>query len=286
MRIGVLADLHWSVAPGAAARWHAPYDFDGLEARCRATVHALAARGCDLLVLAGDLTHDGDGASCEAALDCVLGASPIPVAVVEGNHDVLRDRAFAPRRADVRAAWRRAEAIARERLVALCGVAVDRDGRWAPVGGTGSAAGALATVAVSHYPLAPHAERLDAAGLPFPGELADRRLLLELLAATRVPTVALSGHLHVRDASAHENVLQICVPALAEPPYEAAVVELDPLAQVVRCTRIRGAGRAAERAAAPWLLAAAEERWSFADGAWSRDEVAAPRRRVLAEAGR
>lgn len=280
MRIGLLADLHWSVAPDASARWHAPYDFAGLAARCAQTVETLVARGCELLVVAGDLTHDGDDASCAAALRCILDASPIPVAVVAGNHDVGRDGALVPSRLAVRDAWRRAEAVADEQLVALRAIGVDRDGRWARDDAAAETGWVvphcLATVVVSHFPLAAHAERLAAAGLPSPGELADRAALLELLAATRRPTVVLSGHLHVRDTLAHGNVLQVCVPALVEPPHEAAIVDLDPFGEVVRCMRVAPGGAAAERAAAPWLLAPADERWDFAAGSWTRREVAVP----------
>ena len=271
MKLGVLTDLHWSVAPYASARWHAPYDFDGLAARCAATVEALVAHGCELLVIAGDLTHDGDEASCEAALDCILRAAPVPVAVVEGTHDVLLDRTLVPRRADVREGWRRAQALAARELVAL-----------RPVGG--SAADGVATVVVSHFPLVAHAARLAGAGLPFPGELADRGALLERLVATRSPTIVLSGHVHVRDTVCHDNVLQICVPALVERPYEAAVVEVDPLGETVRCTRIGSGGAAAGRGAEPWLLAPTDERWAFAAGSWTRREVGAGRDRVLVEA--
>lgn len=287
MKLGAIADLHWSVSPDASARWHAPYDFDGLAARCAATVDALAARGCDLLVIAGDLTHDGDEASCEAALDCIMSISPIPVAVVEGNHDVRLDRALVARRTDVRDGWRRAEAEADEHLVALRAVGLGRDGRWARERGPEPAAGhCLATVVISHFPLVPHADRLAAAGLPWPGELEDRGLLLEQLAATRTPSVVLSGHVHVRDATCHDSVLQICVPALVERPHEAAVVDVDPFGGVVTCTRIGSGGAAASRRAEPWLLASSEERWELADGSWIRREVGAARLPALAEAVR
>ena len=157
MRLGLLADLHWSVAPAMRRRgWHAPYDFDGLAARCAATVDALAARGCELLVVAGDLTHDGDAASCEAALDCILRRLADPGAVVEGNHDVRLDRdarpGAAPHVRDGVAARRRR--VADEQLVALRAVGVGRDGRCGarprrrPLPAHG-----LATVVVSHFPL-------------------------------------------------------------------------------------------------------------------------------------
>jgi len=284
VKLGVLADLHWSVAPHAPERWHAPYDFEGLAARCAATVETLAEHGCELLVVAGDLTHHGDEASCAAALECLLDVSPIPLAVVEGNHDVLRDRDLVPAHAAVRAGWRRADALAREQLVTLRPVGVDPEHRWARDRGLGPVDGETrSTVLVSHFPLVPHAARLAAAGLPFPGELLDRGLLLELLGTTGTPTVVLSGHVHVRDAIAHGNVLQICVPALVERPHEAAVVEIDPLAQAVRCTRIRGGAPTSERGAQSWLLAPSEQRWSFADGSWTRHEVGAVRHHVLAE---
>jgi calcineurin-like phosphoesterase family protein len=314
VKLGVIADLHWRVAPEAPARWHADYDFGGLARRCAATVEALAASGCELLVVAGDLTHDGDRASREAALDCILGASPIPVAVVEGNHDVHAEPSPLADRADVRDGWARARALAGEELIALGALragAGDGDGdgggwgwdgaaavggaAWgdapgpsaagrSPDGAPSSAADGLASVVVSHFPLAPHAGRLASAGLPCPGELAGRAPRLRQLAATGVPTVVLSGHVHVRDAIGCDTVLQICVPALVEPPHEAAIVDVDPLAHTVRCMRVRGDERAADRGAEPWLLAAADERWTFAEGAWSCVELAVTRRRVLAEA--
>jgi Calcineurin-like phosphoesterase len=311
VKLGVIADLHWRAAADAPARWHAAYDFDGLAARCAATVGALVARGCELLVVAGDLTHDGDAVSCDAALDCVLDVSPVPVAVVEGNHDVLCGGAPLGRRSDVRDAWRRAQALADEELIALSAVRIDGDGRWAwdpaaaagspsaaPNGAPGAAAGerpsrngaphsaadGLASLVVSHFPLAPHADRLAAAGLPFPGELGDRASRFERLATSGVPTVVLSGHVHVRDAIGHDNVLQLCVPALVERPHEAAVVDVDPIAQVVRCRRVRSDGPVSDRGAEPWLLAAADERWTFAGGSWSCVEFGSARRHVLAEA--
>jgi len=321
VKLGVIADLHWRVAGEAPVRWHADYDFGGLAQRCAATVEALAARGCELLVVAGDLTHDGDRAARDAALDCLLGASPIPVAVVEGNHDVHAERSPLAGRADVRDGWVRARALAGEELLALGALRAGDDGwgwddasaegraawggatgasaggssTWRAATGTsangrshdgapGSAADGLAAIVVSHFPLAPHADRLALAGLPCPGELADRAPRFERLAATGVPTVVLSGHVHVRDAIGHDSVLQICVPALVEAPHEAAIVDVDPLTHAVRCTRVRGGDPAPGRGAEPWLLAAADERWTFADGAWSRVEYAVTRRPVLAEA--
>ncbi len=289
MKLGVLADLHWSVAPRGPERFHAPYAFEALADRCAAVVEAFVAHGCELLVVAGDLTHDGDAASCAAALDCLVRTSPIPVAAVEGNHDVLCDEALVPRQAAVRDGWRRAARLAGEQLVALRAVGVDRDGRWALDRGRTTIAAGLPAVVVSHFPLVPHAGRVAAAGLPFAGELAERDALLAQLLATRTPTVVLSGHLHVRDAICHGNVLQVCVSALVERPHEAAVVDVDPLGGAVRCTRIGSAARAAaDRGAEPWLLAPADERWDFADGSWTRREadveVALPR--VLAEAVR
>jgi predicted phosphodiesterase len=288
VRIGLLADLHWSVAPDASASFHAPYDFDGLAARCAATIEALVAHGCELLVVAGDVTHDGDEASCAAALDGILSASPIPVAIVEGNHDVRLDPGLLARRAVVRDGWRHAAALADEQLVALRAIGVDRDGRSVRDHGPASVpAHCRSTVLVSHFPLAPHAERLAAAGLPFPGALADRGALLERLAEEPVPTVVVSGHLHVRDATAHGSVLQLCVPALVEAPYEAAVVEIDPFGESVRCIRIgdgTGEGVTAGRGAEPWLLAPVEEHWDHAAGSWTRREVGVPAHHVLAEA--
>jgi len=287
VKLGVLADLHWSGASDARAHFHVPYDFDGLLARCAATIEALVAHGCELLVVAGDLTHDGDAAACEAALDCILTASPIPVAIVEGNHDVQRDRMLVPRRTVVRDGWRRAAVAADEQFVALRAVGVQREGRWARDRGVGAVpAHCLMSVVVSHYPLVPHAEGLASAGLPFPGELAERPLLLDQLAAIDVPSVVLSGHLHVRDALAHGRVLQLCVGSLIEAPYEAAIVELDPFAETVRCTRVGSGGAApAARGAEPWLLAFPQEGWTFAAGAWRRTEIGAPAR-PLAEAAR
>lgn len=284
MKLGVLADLHWSVSPDAAGHWHVPYDFDALAMRCTAAIGALTAQGCEVLVVAGDLTHEGDEASCEAALDCVLSRTPVPVAVVAGNHDVLLDPDLVSDRCDVREAWRSAVAAANGNLVALRAVGVgpdatpSRDGGVDPVAGDG-----LATVVISHYPLVSGADRLAAAGLPAPGELAGRGLVLDLLTATRTPTVVLSGHVHARDAVRHENVLQISVPALIEPPHEGAVVDVDPVAGTVRCSRVGGSAAPEGGDAMPWLLAPADERWQFASGSWTRLEGHAAQVPVLAE---
>jgi predicted phosphodiesterase len=285
VKLGLLADLHWSAAPEASASWHASYDFGGMAARCAATVDALVACGCELLVVAGDLTHDGDAVSCAAALDCIMRVSPVPVAVVEGNHDVRHDPSLVTRRADVREGWRRAAAVAAEQFVALHAVELDGDGRWTWGHGPQAAAGEpLATIVVSHFPLISSAARLAAAGLPCPGELADRDMLLAQLAATRTPTVVFSGHFHVRDATARGNVLEVGAAALVERPHEAVVVDVDPLAGVVRCTRIGSDGSVPEGGAEPWLLAPADERWALAAGSWTRREAGVVRHHVLAEA--
>lgn len=269
MRLGVISDLHWTEADGAAAHWHADYDFAGLTARCAAAVEDLVARGCDLLVVAGDLTHDGDEPSCDAALARVLSLSPIPVAVVEGNHDMLLDPDLVLRREDVRADWRAATALAADHGIALGAVRLGRPADRALERASLPVVGAPdCTLVVSHYPLLPHTRRLAAAGLPCPGELDDRSAVLADLRAGDGPVVVVSGHVHVRDASSDGDVLQLCVPALVEPPHEAAVIDVDPVAGTVRCERILGAGARTDARPAPWLLAPGAERWHLVDGAW------------------
>lgn len=279
MRFGVVADLHWSVAPERVERWHAPYDFAGLAERCDALVERFVEHGCELLVVAGDVTHDGDHASCDAALTCLLARSPIPLAVVPGNHDVALDPRLAEWR-PVSEAWRRAAAIADRELVTLRAVGLDEERGQLP---RPHPADGFATVVVSHYPLVAHAERLEAAGLPSPGERADRALLRDRLADDGAPTVVLSGHLHTRDAQVDDNILQITVSALVEPPYEAAVVDVDPLRELVRCTRVASGGAPAEAGEEPWLLAPAEQTWQLAGGRW---EPAGESAELLSEAGR
>lgn len=80
------------------------------------------------------------------------------------------------------------------------------------------------------------------------------------------PTVALSGHLHVRGVSVEGPLLQLAFAALVEPPYEVAIVDIDPGPVVsYRCASVIPPDGHVDPTLDP-----AQGRFAWADGAWSR----------------
>ena len=91
MRLGVLSDIHAVTDPSRREAWHNAYDFAGLEGRLRNARALFARERVELLVVLGDLAHDGDLASLRKVLGA-LGGGP-PLRLVGGNHDGARPTA-------------------------------------------------------------------------------------------------------------------------------------------------------------------------------------------------
>jgi predicted phosphodiesterase len=188
VRIGVVSDIHHELPPRPQRRWINDFEPEAVMRRLGEALAGFDRAAVDLVLLLGDLTHDGD----ERALDEVLVAlEGRRAAAVPGNHDGASIPA----------------GLQPHGVAALS---------------AGFGAGEL-FVAVSHFPLLSERERLEAAGLPYAGDRPDRE---EALAALRRPAVVLSGHIHARTSRVSDGVLQLTVGALIEPPFEATIVEL------------------------------------------------------------
>ena len=224
----MLTDIHVSLDPERRASWHNAYDFAGLAGRLRGAAELFAAEGTGLVLALGDLAHDGDAPSLEAALSPL--ASGPPLHVIGGNHDGARPTAaLAALELDgVRLpGWR---ALRTMDAVRTAAVRVERRAarRWAAARPPAMATwGDEAVLLASHFPVLSRAAEVHARGLPYAGDLLDRPALAARLLARPAPTIVACGHLHVRESVASGALLQIACGALIEPPFEATILDLE-----------------------------------------------------------
>jgi predicted phosphodiesterase len=263
-RLGVLSDLHWPDDPATRAAWHNPYDFAGLPARLDAARELFARAGVDAVVVAGDLTHRGDEPSARAVLARLADGADRPVLVVAGNHDCFEadDRLAGCGPGAVRTLDAAGVEVAGTRAA---GVAIGRDresGGYRSTGGVPSA-----PVVVSHFPVLSRAVRAADRGWSYPGDLLDHRRVASGLAALGRPVVVLSGHIHIRDGHVRGPLLQLSAGALIEPPFEAAVVDVERARGSVRVRReVHALGPSA--GGRDPVLAPAQSSWTYARGRW------------------
>jgi Calcineurin-like phosphoesterase len=266
VRIGVLSDLHCELEP-TGSRWINVYEPEQLDRRTDEALAWFSETRVDLILLLGDIVQFPNPGDLAHAFGRLAAAEVAPLATVNGNHDLRLGEQFADcaRTHGVRLLHEEPLELAGMTLV---GVSVDR-GPASPqyVGHAGSWGGEDCLVVVaSHFPLLSEAPRLAAVGLPYPGDLVNRAELEAELQGNSRPTVVLSGHIHAR-CSAHDGpLLQLTAGALIEPPFDAAIVELDPTALSVR----RTARRLGEIAAVDPVFAGDDERWRRTDGRWAQ----------------
>jgi len=234
MRIGLISDVHWMVAPPTVAGgWHGTADFACALDRLGLALGHFGQREVDLVVVAGDLAHNGDADSIEAVLTACAAATA-PVLVVAGNHDVAADAdalVHAHSRANVAdVALASPHGIVHDGI-RLAGVHVGAAEGWFRARLRElpdlRAWGDALVVLVSHYPLLSLASLISDAGLPYPGDLLDRRACAALLAGRAAPTIVIGGHVHARATVSDGAVLQFTAGALVEAPYECAVLDVE-----------------------------------------------------------
>jgi predicted phosphodiesterase len=270
MRAGVLTDIHVSLDPERRASWHNEYDFAGVRARLRQAAELFVAEGVDCVLTLGDLAHDGDAPSLREALAPL--ASGAPLFVVGGNHDGPRPTAAieALTLDGIRLPGWRALRAADARVA---GVRAERrePGHWAAARPPAIATwGDELVLLATHFPLLSLAAEVRARGMPYAGDLAGRAALADALVGRPAPTVAVCGHLHVRESSVSGTLLQLASGALIEPPFEATIVDARLAGDGLRVTRVaQELGSAPERREP--RLAPAEETWQFNSRAgWRR----------------
>jgi predicted phosphodiesterase len=278
MRLGVVSDVHWTMAPAAEASWHNRFDFAGLPARIESALAVFERARVDAVLACGDVTHAGDEASVRAALERLSARLERPLLVVAGNHDCLERDDQLERCVPDGSEMLTADGVELDG-VPLAGVAIETDTetgtfRWT---GTGEFPGdERVSLVASHFPVLSRAERLAERGWAYPGNLTNRNALHERLLGAG-PMIVISGHIHARDAYARDNLLQLSAGALVEAPYELAVIDLRVTGADIRVRRrVRPLGPSAgERDP---VLAPADETWTFGEGGWRPVPAAADSR--------
>jgi hypothetical protein len=291
MRIGILSDLHFDLAPSRERSWINRYEPLELPRRLGDALEILAAERPDLILLLGDTTELADREAFDFVFGRVRKSSDSPIATVAGNHDC--DSAMA---ADADSVSDRLDGVRDGALaksarahgihflngsatgaagVALLGVGIARV-TPGPSAASGDFRGALdapprdepLNVVASHFPLLSHRAEITAAGLPYSGDLVNRAELEALLLQSRVPTVAFSGHVHSRCSATRGNVLQITVASMIESPFECTVVAIDSAGHDTISLR-RRAFTLGDPASANPVFAPADERWEW-NRRWTR----------------
>jgi hypothetical protein len=122
----------------------------------------------------------------------------------------------------------------------------------------------------SHFPLLSRERVLTRRELPYAEDLLDREALAAPIMARGAPTVALCGHLHVRDSDSAGALLQLSCGALVEPPFEATVLELRAGGEQLELERTAHELAHASERRNPRLVPAREV-WRFRPGGgWER----------------
>jgi hypothetical protein len=239
LRLAVIADPHVSVDRLEDAAWHNPFRLaDAHERFATALAHEFVA-DADVVVCLGDLVHFGDPRSLRVVADLAAGCAK-PVLLLSGNHDVIDppariehavDAVASPRvlcplggaRADVTDAFGRAFRVEvhEVRALARAGAQPFDVSQHVLVDAPDPAPRLLLT----HFPVLSLEARCRDEQLLYSGHL-DQLAPVETELAGERPVIVLSGHLHLRGYVHAANVLQLCMAALVEAPYEIARVEL------------------------------------------------------------
>ena len=270
MRLGLVSDVHMTMDPATRASWHNPLDFPALPSRIEAVREAFQRARVDAAVICGDVTHAGDVESARAALERLEAGLPCPVLVVAGNHDTVESDDRLERSLPDGCRMLPAKPLDSGNL-RLSGVPIARDAatrthRWTGAGDLMD--GGRATIVASHFPVISRAERFRELGLAYPRDLGNREALYQRVAGGG-PAIVLSGHIHARESHAEGKLLQLSAGALAEAPYEAAIVEVSVRRWFLRVRR-RAQALGPPPAGPDPVLAPADETWIFAAGSWWR----------------
>ena len=287
MRIGLLSDLHYDLAPSRERSWINRYEPLELSRRLDGAIEILAVERPDLILLLGDTTELSDRQAFDFVFSRMRQLGGSPIAAVAGNHDCAPAVTVAAGNVDcggddgALATSARVHDIrflnadsTRAAGVALLGVGIARVAAGSAAG-SGDFRGALDlpprdgpfNIVASHFPLISHGSEITAAGLPYSGDLVNRAELEALLLQSRIPTVVFSGHVHARCSAASGNVVQITVASMIESPFECTVVDIDPADDGFISVR-RRAFTLGDPAAVDPTFAPADDLWEWR-GRWT-----------------
>lgn len=272
MRLGIIADAHLGPGGTRVDSWGVEYGNSDTVTGYRYAMERCVEEGVDGVVLLGDIANSGDDWSVERGVRLAV-ETGIAVWVVSGNHDcfrrveAVRDAVWRVGAGNVRLAEPGGELV---KGVRVAGVSVDMDAAWVSradgrpeVGEWGEGP----VVWISHYPMISFEDVTREAGLLYGDELADRMEVLGPLTRRPLPTVVLSGHVHLRVDSVEGPVLQLACAALVEPPFELTFLDVGTRDGQVYARARSEALVPALRVRAP-TFAPPEREWVFGAGEW------------------
>jgi hypothetical protein len=277
VKIGIITDVHLYPTPGDGKTfaYHNPYPMERAPAQLESAIEICRRAGVDQIAMLGDLSHIGDAASLSLGVQ-MLARAGAPVWISPGNHDcVPRAEAMAEAVSaygDGHVTFLGTHAT-RVGDVHIAGLPLRDEGMQQPNGAAPdvSAWGDDLVVWAIHHPAVSLAERTRAVGLKFPGDLGNYETAVAPVHARTAPTLAIHGHAHVRDELVQGALLQFSFAALIEPPHEIGILEIDRTANGwrVRRSHIAAAAHSAQRVP---ILSPDTTCWSFAGGAWKREQ--------------
>jgi predicted phosphodiesterase len=240
LRLGVVTDIHWCPDVERDDHWHDKLDFAGVPDRLRDALSYCGESGVDAIVLLGDLAHDGDEESLDAVRSTCAEHWAGPTFFVAGNHDLV------------------------DELPDVGEIRLDFPVTKLP-GGELPPHGPL--LLLSHDPVLSQEELFAARGFKYAGRLDGADGVAAQLQDRVAPTVVFCGHVHARASCADGDVLQLAFGALIEPPFECAIVEIEPAPERLsirrRSCRLGAQGEGSEPVFAP-----GDELWEFAGRGW------------------
>lgn len=239
-RLAVVSDPH--VAGDVRGTWKV---FHRTRDRFRETLADIEALGVDALVLAGDLTKDGEAENLdwvEAALDDV----DVPVLAVPGNHDVkeFRVSAFEERFTDDGfPVHLRLDGLDVIGLNSAMGSDEGTDPELDVVSEDqldwlkATLPDATDPIVVSHHNLPGLVDHIGGDGwAPHPA-VGNADALVDVLSANDVP-LHLSGHVHLLSLTRTRGVRGLIAPSLASFPQSYLLLESDATGTTVRCRTV------------------------------------------------
>jgi 3',5'-cyclic AMP phosphodiesterase CpdA len=273
-RIAVLSDTHLSPAGTPDGIWNNTIRRSVSAQLLRAALTEIAEAGHRQVLVLGDISDDGSPAMIGAALSAITDAG-LEAWAVPGNHDAAQD----PRALDIAAEQATGCVVVHHQPLRLGGgIALAGTGLRSDDGGQTCAATHLADVTAAteqvllwagHYPLISQNAALLAAGLRYPGDLANLQQARAAAERHTGPIVVLHGHLHTAINGRDGRMLQLGFPAVVEWPHAWADLRIETsLSGITVHTAIRPVAGDWSQCSRNTLLASAEQTWKLNGGQW------------------
>lgn len=239
--IAVVSDPH--VATGASGTWKL---YHRTRDRFREALAAIEGFDVDALVIAGDLTKDGE----KADLDWVgsaLGEVSVPVLVVPGNHDVREldvgrfERRFTDGGCPTRLRVGGLDVIGLDSTIdpgekdTADGVVSGDQLEWLER----TLPRTTEPIVVMHHNLPGLGKQIGEHGWEPHPPVGNAETLLELLSTHDVP-LHLSGHVHLLSLTLDRGVRGLIAPPLSSFPQACLLLEIDQTGTTVRCRSVAG----------------------------------------------